>query len=185
MQDVLAEHFARYPYMDPQDAVKLLYQAEFGPEHMITDEKKSLALLEAEMAGLTADAHGEPLYEPIGNGLCRWNLKPCVEKGIPAADIHRLFLETSRSVKGDKRRFLESLRMLEEMAEGDETPFDALALDVFLIRYRDRKCPAVHHSEGYRRAYRPAYRVVSQKKLKDYLTALRQARPRPDGPDKR
>ena len=32
---------------------------------------------------------------------------------------------------------------------------------------------AVHHSEAYRAAYHPAYRVVIQKKLKDALKALR------------
>ncbi|MBQ9263728.1 MAG: hypothetical protein IJ189_05895 [Clostridia bacterium] len=173
IQDVLAAHFAQYPYMEPQDAVKLLYQAEFGPEHMIRDEKKSLQMLKDEMA-LLRPVEGEKMYESIGNGLCRWNLRPCMAKGIPAEDINQLFVETSRSVKGDKRSFRESLRALEEMAEGDETPFEAIQLDIFLIQYRDRNCPPVHHSDAYRQAYRPAYRVVSQKKLKDYLKALRE-----------
>ncbi len=173
IQDVLAAHFAQYPYMDPQDAVKLLYQAEFGPGHQVGDEKKSLALLKAEMEGLAA-AKGERMYESIGNGLCRWNLRPCAEKGIPAEDINRLFVETARSVKGDKRRFLQSLHLLEQMAEEDETPFDPVELDVYLIRYREKKCSAVHHSEAYRAAYQPAYRVVNQKKLKDYLARRRE-----------
>lgn len=172
IQDVLADHFARYPYMAPQDAVKLLYQAEFGPGHMVADEKKSLALLEAEIAGLNP-VKGEKMYESIGNGLCRWNLRPCVEKGIPAEDIHRLFAETARGMKGDKRRFMRSLQLLEEMAEADETPFDPIDLDVYLIRYREKKCPAVHHSEAYKNAYHPAYRIVNQKKLKDYLAVRR------------
>ena len=172
MQDVLADHFARYPLMLPQDAVKLMYQAEFGPEHLIRDEKKSLATLEEEMASLTPGS-GEKMYEPIGNGLCRWNLRACLSQGIPAEDVNRLLIETAQSVHGDKRRFRESLRLLEDMAEGDETPFEAIELDIFLIQYRDKNCPSLHHSEAYRRAYRPAYRVVSQRKLKEYLAARR------------
>ena len=172
IQDVLSEHFARYPYMEPQDAVKLLYQAEFGPGHSIVDEKKALTDLKNEMAGL-GEAPGEKMYESIGNGLCRWNLRPCVSQGIPAEDIARLFVDTARTVRGDKRRFQQSLRLLEEMAEGEETPFEALALDVYLMGYQEKKCPAVHHSAAYNAAYHPAYRVVSQHKLKAYLAARR------------
>lgn len=174
MQNILAEHFARYPKMEPRDAVKLLYQAEFGPEHMIRDGQKSLSLIREEMASL-AGREGERMYEPIGGGLCRWNLAACREKGIPPEDVNRLFVETARSVKGDKRRFREALRLLEEMAENDETPFEAIHLDIFLIWYRDKNCPAVHHSDTYKNAYHPAYRVVSQKKLKEYLAARRES----------
>lgn len=177
IQDVLADHFAKYPRMLPQDAAKLLYQAEFGPEHLIRDGEKSLVLIEEEMAALGDPLPGEAMYEPIGNGLCRWNLRPCKARGIPAEEINRLLLETAQGVRGDKRKFRESLKALADMAEGDETPFEAIELDVFLIQYRDKNCPAVHHSEQYRAAYRPAYRVVYQKKLKDYLAARREAEP--------
>ena len=59
------------------------------------------------------------------------------------------------------------------MAENDETPFDAGMLDWYLIEYEEKKYPMVSHSETYRAAYQPAYRVVIQKKLKDYLAAQR------------
>ena len=49
LEDVLARHFAKYPLMEPQDAVKLIYQMEFGPEHLIRDEGKALSMLRQEM----------------------------------------------------------------------------------------------------------------------------------------
>lgn len=174
VKDILARHFAEYPAMGPQDAVKLLYQMEFGPEHMIRDEKKSLEMLRQEMAQLRPREGTEPLYEPIGNGLCRLNLRPCLQRGIPAEDIHRLFCQAAGSTQGDKRHFRELLGELEEMAEGDETPFEAIELDIFLIPYRDRNCPPLHHSEAYRAAYAPAYRLAPQKKVKEYLKKLRE-----------
>lgn len=174
IQDILAEQFARYPRMEPQDAVKLLYQAEFGPGHLIRDEKKCLDMIREEMAQCGETAPGERMYEPVGGGLCRWNLRPCRDRGIPPEDICRLLTETAQSVRGDKRRFLGSLKMLEEMAEGDETPFEAIFLDIFLIQYRDKNCPPLHHSEAYRRAYRPAYRIVNQRALKEYLARRRE-----------
>ncbi len=171
LEDVLLQHFALYPNMEPQDAVKLIYQQEFGPEHLIRDPARALTMIRQEMNGLTPQA-GEPLYEAIGNGLCRLNLRPCKERGIPAEDIARLFTETAAGVQGDKKRFRLALRILQKLAEADETPFDPVELDLFLARYPD-SCPAMHHSEAYRTAYAPAYRIVLQKKVKDYLASRR------------
>ena len=173
LEDVLARHFAKYPLMEPQDAVKLLYQMEFGPEHLIRDEGKALSMLRQEMDGLSGqDTGGEPLYEAIGGGLCRLNLRPCKARGIGAEDICRLFVETAKRPRGDKKRFRLALEELRQMAEAGDAPFDFAALEIYLARYPD-SCPAVHHSEKYRAAYRPAYRIVSQKLAKDYLAEKR------------
>ena len=172
LEDVLLWHFDLYPQMEPHDAVKLIYQQEFGPEHMVKDAGKSLSSLKAEMDRLPSGPQGEALYESIGNGLCRLNLRPCRERGIPAEDINRMFVETAQSVAGDKKRFRQDIRILQKLAEEEETPFDAVELDVFLARYPD-SCPALHHSVTYRLAYSPAYRIVGQKKLKAYMAGRR------------
>ena len=172
LEDILLQHFDRYPKMEPQDAVKLVYQHTFGPGHLIRDEKKVLAFLQQELAGAGEPLPGEALYESIGNGLCRLNLRPCAERGIPAEDIARLFLETAQAASGDKKSFRQGLKALQKLAEAGETPFDAVELDLFLARYPD-SCPAVHHSVSYHLAYAPAYRVVAQKKVKDYLAGRR------------
>ena len=171
LKDVLLTHFDRYPLMEPQDAVKLIYQQEFGPEHAVKDAKKALIMLKQEMDALTPKP-GEPLYESIGNGLCRLNLRPCKAKGIPLEDILRLFAETANVTQGDKKKFITGIHVLQKLAEEDETPFEPVLLDIFLAKY-PKSCPAVHHSDAYRLAYQPAYRVVNQRKLKDYLKTLR------------
>ena len=172
LEDVLLQHFDRYPQMQPQDAVKLIYQQEFGPGHLVKDEKKAMEYLRQEMAGVGEPMPGEALYESIGNGLCRLNLRPCKAKGIPLEDILRLFAETANGMQGDKKKFITGIHVLQKLAEEDETPFEPVLLDIFLAKY-PKSCPAVHHSDAYRLAYQPAYRVVSQRKLKDYLKALR------------
>ena len=60
LEDILLQHFERYPQMEPQDAVKLIYQQEFGPEHAVKDAKKALIMLKQEMDALTPKP-GEPL----------------------------------------------------------------------------------------------------------------------------
>ena len=172
LRDILSAHFAAYPAMRPEDAVKLIYQNEFGPGHMVDDEGKCLARLKKEMAALSP-WKSEPLYESIGGGLCRLNLRPCDARGIAPEDIHRLFRDTAGSIQGDQKRFLKKLKELTAMAGADEAPFSSAELDYFLILYRERGFPAISHSDAYRAAYRPAYRVVLQKRLKDYLAAAR------------
>ena len=172
LEDILLQHFDRYPQMQPQDAVKLIYQQEFGPGHLIKDEKKAMEFLRQEMAGVGEPLPGEALYESIGNGLCRLNLRPCKAKGIPLEDILRLFMETANGIQGDKKRFIAGIHVLQKLTEEDDTPFEPVMLDIFLAKY-PKSCPAVHHSDAYRLAYQPAYRVVSQQRLKHYLALLR------------
>ncbi|MBQ4640255.1 MAG: hypothetical protein IJB69_07050 [Clostridia bacterium] len=173
LENVLLDHFAAYPDMQPQDAVKLVYQHTFGPGHMIRDAKKAALMLQQEMASLPPVDRKEPLYESIGNGLCRLNLRPCVEKGIDSPFILRLFLEAAQSTTATKKELRQNLRVLQKLAEEDETPFEAIELDVFMLQYEQKGYPTTHHSDIYRAAYAPAYRVVIQKKLKDALKALR------------
>lgn len=172
LENVLLEHFAAYPHMQLQDAVKLVYQHTFGPGHMIKDARRAALMLQQEMDSLTP-GRKEPLYESIGNGLCRLNLRPCMEKGIDSQFILRLFLEAAQTTTATKKEFRQNLRVLQKLADEDETPFDPVELDLYMIQYEEKGYPAVHHSEAYRAEYAPAYRVVVQKKLKDALKALR------------
>ena len=171
IRDILTAHFDRYPLMEARDAVKLIHQHIFGPGHLIQDREKALALIREEMSAAPA---GQPLYESIGGGLCRLNLGPCKGRGIPAEDICALFMQAADGTQGDKKAFREAIRELRDMADQGDTPFEAVTLDVLLAAYDEKKCPPLRHSEAYRRAYRPAYRVVIQKKLKDYLARRRE-----------
>ncbi len=51
MRDILLEHWSRYPEMEIQDLVKLVYQSEFGGGHLIQDGDESLRRLKAEYEG--------------------------------------------------------------------------------------------------------------------------------------
>ena len=49
---ILQSHAQRYPLMQPQDFGKLIYQSEFGPQHMIDNPAQSLSLLQHEWQSL-------------------------------------------------------------------------------------------------------------------------------------
>ena len=42
LKQILISHAARYPLMEPTDAVKLIYQNEFGGGHLIRDTEACL-----------------------------------------------------------------------------------------------------------------------------------------------
>ena len=67
---ILRAHAARYPLMQPCDAVKLLYQNEFGGGHLIADPERSLARIREEAAAF-APCPLSPDFEDIGGGLVR------------------------------------------------------------------------------------------------------------------
>ena len=55
LKKILREHAKRYPRMQPTDAVKLIYQNEFGGGHLIRDEKACQDYLRREYASVEKD----------------------------------------------------------------------------------------------------------------------------------
>ena len=154
---ILREHAARYPGMQPTDAVKLIYQNEFGGGHLIRDEDACLNYLRREYAAVEKDS-ASPLYERIGNGIVRVNLA-----AVKEADLEQLgrdFIRSAAEHKGNPSRFLGKLSVLKKLtAEGIFT-FGTDELDGYLAEYEKAGYPAVSHSQAYRDAYKPAYRII-------------------------
>lgn len=142
-------HWERYPLMEPQDFAKLAYQSEFGPAHMVQSPDKVLAALLAERK----EAGAEPASpEDIGNGLCRFPITQALSTLWELPLLGRMFTRT--------------MALTEGTAEGLSGKLEALAalpipgMDRYLDRWRREGCPPVRHSETFRNAYHPHYRVL-------------------------
>lgn len=155
---VLLAHEARYPLMGPADAVKLIYQNEFGPGHMIRDENACLEFLRREYAGVKKDPRC-PLYEDIGNGINRVHLA-ALEPGL-LEDLGQAFLRCAGSHQGNIESFLEKLKILRTLTDGGHFSFSPEQLSQYLHDYEKAGFPALSHSWSYREAYHPAYRIIS------------------------
>jgi hypothetical protein len=78
MRELFLTHFQRYPLMQIQDMVKLIFQNEFAGGHMLTDEAMSLNRLTEEFRTIrrnSSDLSSQSLIEDIGNGLVRLHLQ--------------------------------------------------------------------------------------------------------------
>ncbi len=158
-EKALLRHVARYPLMQPQDAVKLLYQSEFGSGHMVADPAENLQRLRQECP-TTGQDESAPLFEEIGGGFCRINLRVSGAEEAVVAAIHRMFIAGANNPCGSMQGFEQKLELLRELAEMERLPFSLASLESYLESYRRQGMPAVSHSHEYHQAYSPAYRVV-------------------------
>ena len=157
LKAILIAHAKRYPLMQPRDAVKLIYQNEFGGGHLIRDEQACLNYLRREYADLEKDPTA-PLYEDIGNGIVRVNLAAVKPEDLE--QLGRDFIRSAAKHKGTLDSFLNKLEVLRMLTTEGVFAFDLDALNTYLSEYKAAGYPAVSHSEQYRQAYKPAYRII-------------------------
>ena len=157
LERILREHAKRYPLMQPTDAVKLIYQNEFGGGHLIRDEEACLNYLHREYADLEKDPT-VPLYEDIGNGIVRVNLAAVKPEDL--AQLGQDFIASAAKHKGTLDSFLNKLEVLRKLTAEGVFAFDTNAMNAYLSEYEAAGYPAVSHSPEYRQAYKPAYRII-------------------------
>lgn len=161
-QNILKTHFERYPLMQPQDAVKLCYQSEFGGGHMIPSRERALLRLQEEISA--TEQTGSLVLEDIG-GYCRLYLSAHELGGLRPETVCSLFCYTANHACGTMAGFEEKLGVLSEMTKDGLAPFGAQELAEYLEGYRAQGCPAVSHTEIYRENYAPAYRLVPKETM--------------------
>lgn len=161
MKSILLAHARNYPLMEPADAVKLLYQSEFGGGHLIQDKTACLDYLFREY-DTVCQRQDAPLFEDIGNNMVRVNLDALDAHGIRIPELGDAFIRSAALCTGTMVSFREKLHLLTELTETGQMPFSPDALKNYLREYETIGFPPVSHSDTYRRAYHPAYRVVCE-----------------------
>lgn len=159
---IVMEHAARYPSMQPQDVVKLLYQNEFGAGHFVTDGDKSRERIidEFEAAGHDRDL---PLFERIGNEYVRCHIDSRYMREEDITCLNRAFLLSAHRTSGNMASFQKKLSALYTLAEEGVFCFGRKDLESYLRPYESDGFPAVSHSSTYREAYHPSYRVIGER----------------------
>lgn len=171
---VLQEQLTRYPRMQPQDLVKLIYQNEFAGGHMVSTASEAVLRIKQELASLDeqkreAKEVSDSGWEDIGNDLCRFHLQGLREYGLSAETLGHIFYYSSGTPRGSKENFIRQLEMAEQACIKGALPCDAAAFSQYLRQYLARGVTHPGHSAVYRRHYSPAYRVIK----KEYCYLLR------------
>lgn len=152
----LLDQCARYPALELQDLLKALYQSVFGCGHLLTE--KAAERLRAELAALPRPASGE--VEPLDGPFRRVHLGYLKESGLSAETLFRLFALSAETPGGGPEELEEKLAVLCSLAEAGRLPFSSGETAEAVAAWRRAGFPACHHSNAFRAAYAPAYRVV-------------------------
>jgi hypothetical protein len=169
VERILTAHFERRPLMRATDFYKLLYQGVFGVGHIMGEGAPDW--LEREAEGLNLQEHPkEPLLEEVSadGKMVRVNLRPYLRQGLPLGGLFTAMEETSR-VEVSSEEFKEAWAVFKALVASGRLKVDMgefKALDDELWR---EGCHPHHHSEAYRDAYHPAYRVVTLESLAGVL----------------
>jgi hypothetical protein len=160
---------ARTPEMAPADLYKLLHQGWLGPSHMAISLESARSYLEEERSGLTSEGFGEPRLEtlPGPHDLVRVHLR-----AWPADrddELASAFVATAETVVPDPEGLVRELVSVGAHLETLGLPFDENAWRAYVDARVVEGLPAVHHSEGYRTRYEPAYRVVLRSLVEETL----------------
>ena len=165
VKSALLTNALKHAKMRPRDAVKLVYQACFGPGHLISDKDKAYEFLKTEYEA-TRPRETAPLIEPIGLGMARVNLAALDPNGVEIDKLFAAFLASSKIKNSDMDEFLQAIEILKDLCKDGVFRFGIDELNDYLEGYANAGYPAVSHSEEYKDAYEPAYRVVAEEVFK-------------------
>lgn len=160
-------HTRIYPLCQPEDIFKYLFHSAFGCEHMVASEKTAIDCIRKE----AASGPKEALVQILDGGKYARVHLGWLHNGLTAQTLGRLFALSSKREEEGLADLTEKLAVAEELARAGEFPFSYDAFATALARWREAGYPPLHHSESYRNAYRPSYRVLDAKYVQ-YLPLL-------------
>lgn len=147
MQIFYNYHLKKYPLINKEDKIKLIYQSTLGPNHLGKNLLKENVKQRLEKELLEKNNRTDNIYEWISEEFVRIN-------------IHQL---TKNQLDYLIDSFLKSSKII---------PYDINNLKQQLLKYltveelKDYDCLPISHSNIYRNTYLPHYLVIN----KDYLT---------------
>ena len=166
----LLAHSEAYPRMQVTDLFKYLFQSAFGCEHLVASEDAAVAYIRRELAA-TEDGRGTTPADLAADRLDgAYSRVPIawLRAGLTPETLGKLFCRSAKIEPNGREELLAKLDVAREMIEAGELPFPTEIFDREAAAWRESGYPAIHHSEAFRAAYRPAYRVIAQ----DYVRFL-------------
>lgn len=158
MNEYFRKHLKLHPSVTAQDMIKFAYQAAFGAEHLVRDRDLALRRLREEADAVPAE--DIPLYEEISPLYCRVNIAAWKYAGRSVEELCDFFIASAKPSGASDEDFLSVLNSCIGEAEVSAAEFRK---EEWLNTVEDCLSGGirpVHHSERYRAAENPHYRLV-------------------------
>ena len=160
----LTKQLETYPASTVQDVYKTFYQDRFGSEHMIRDTAAVRRYLSYELEVAASDSIPNPYYEPTGaeGRFVRVFLRGVNEGLITEEELLDAFLKSAKPTAQPEQTWAEQWAQI--LSSLDKTELEQLDPDSVLpeLQTAAETERAVHHSNAYRQAYHPHYRIVEK-----------------------
>lgn len=160
MINELDYYYKKRPVSGVQDFIKYLYQKRFGPAHFINVDYDVIHdFFMKEIQNLNPVAYHEDLYDYAGDVFARVNLRPYQALGFDLRALFERFIASSEA-QANHEIFYADLNILYSYLLGKK-----FAKEQIDEKYSLAKKPgfmSFHHSEQYRNAYLPAYRLIKR-----------------------
>jgi hypothetical protein len=168
LSGVLRDNIARYPAMQVQDLYKLLHQAAMGSEHAIQDQQAARSWMERELAEM-GTGPDDPLLDPLSpdGQILRLHLRPYLRAGKDPERVLQAFFRTANEWCGSIHTLKMYGKVAAQLAQAGIGMIRQDEIRIIFDKMESQGFPAIHHSDVYRRIYRPAYRVVARQFMEE------------------
>ena len=154
-KDSLIKHLEMYPLMQAEDVYKLAFQFSFGPGHFFINENEARKRIFEEAKELKCE--GEIYIETVGNGYYRY---PIVDNPIYLENVLEDFINTVKMGQPNNVNFEELLNNIAGYLKDLKSSFNYDDFLNLIKITKEKGYPAISHSEKYRNAYNPHYRLI-------------------------
>ena len=154
-EKIVLNQVALHPSCEPTDLIKLCFQAAYGAEHLIADVERAKHFFYTEYEATSPKDCAA--FEEISDKYCRVNIAAWKFRGYDPDRLFDIFIDTARRSAPADDGISPFLDTVGHIAERGGLPFSVEAWQTVLSQYEGGP---VHHSQHYRDAEAPAYRVV-------------------------
>ena len=163
-KELLLNHYAAYPRLEVADIFKFIFQSAFGCEHLVSSEERALNYIKAELERIKDD-ESAPRIDALDGDYSRVHLS-CIRDTLSAEALAKYFCLSAKTEPDGNERLIEKIAVARELVADGTIPLSLSDFDELHARWREAGYPAIHHSDSFREAYRPAYRVIANEYLK-------------------
>lgn len=166
IRSMCTEMLQRYPQATLQDVYKTCFQDFFGAEHLLNDTASAHRYLSAEIeTSRDQNLTAMPLYEPTGfrHRFTRVNLSLVHSGDMSEDELFARFLEAAGTNNRYSDNWADEWKRIETIVLEMHPAWKDTVLQAELHYAASIPC-AVRHSDPFRRAYNPHYRIIENGK---------------------
>ena len=165
-RELLIDHYNTYPRLEVSDIFKFIFQSAYGCEHLVSSEERALNYIKEELKRVSDDE--APRVDKLDGNYSRVYLS-CLNDKVTPEVMAEYFCLSAKVEPDGRERLLEKIAVARELILDEVIPLSLSDFDELHQKWRDAGYPAIHHSESFREAYRPAYRVIANEYLKHLI----------------